>query len=335
MKRIAYLTSVRYNNIGNAFIDIGAMISISEAIKDKEYYLIQVGQFPIYVESISRVSRLKAVLGPLWRLWGRYLGRSFLEKKYKIIKPGNAFNLASVAKVDYAVFSGCILTPVFFKIFDGLFDKLKEKETKIIFYGCGGDTYSDFEINFVRERLKEIEPYALTTRDSMAFRNYSDLSNNVFDGIDCAFFVNKLPLKGIELDISPYIVLAFDKLENKAIEKELKNKFGHYTIIKTSHEPFPMGRVSVVSNGVSLVSESPYDYLVLYANAEEIYTDRVHACIPALSFGKPCRLYNKTPRARLFEKVCIDGITKKVCYPKNITREQERQLTFLSQILEK
>ena len=35
-----------------------------------------------------------------------------------------------------------------------------------------------------------------------------------------------------------------------------------------------------------LISDTPYDYLTLYACANEVYTDLVHATVVALQYGK-------------------------------------------------
>ena len=342
-RKIGYLTQWWVTNIGNAFIDMGAEISIFEAIRDSSCDLVQVSAFSMVPDSglqggiTGFMYNIRPLTRFFWKLFSRYLEKNALEKLYeKIIKASNTFNLAEVVKVDYFVFSGCVLTIPFFKIFDNLFNKLKSQGTKIILYGCGGSSYSDFEINFVRNKLKEIQPYALITRDSLAFQNYSDLAEHSFDGIDCAFFVNKLPYKRIELNMPPYVVLSFDEYKNKRIEKKLEKEIKHYKIIKASHKPFPQLSIfgAPKHSGTLLVSDSPHDYLILYAHAKEVHTDRVHACVPALSFGTPCRLYSETPRAMLFEKVCTGDITKRVVYPRNIERIKEKQVAFLSQIIE-
>lgn len=333
---INYLTQWWVSNIGNIFIDIGAILSISECLSDKEYILVQSSSFPTK-EAMSIVYKFNLIFKPLWKIIGKRMGRNILDKGGWIVKPSNAFGLYSVIRADYFIVAGCVLTIPFLKGWEYHLTKLKEKGTKLIFYGCGGSTYSDTEINFVRRQLKKLQPYALLTRDSIAFQEYSDLAEHSFDGIDCAFFVNKLPLKEIELDIPPYVVLTFDNPQNKKIEKDLEKKYSNmYKIIKCSHIPFSEGKGfhEGSPDESDFTSDLAYDYLNLYAHAEEVHADRVHACVPALAFGVPCRLYSKTPRANLFEKVCIGDITKELCYPKDLEKLQKKQISFLSQILE-
>ena len=337
-KTIIYFTQIWDMNIGNAFIDIGALISLNEAMNGKEYILTETGILNLELDSITKIQRIGPIVRPFWRVFGKYLGRDFLDKRYNMIKSIDRFNLAEAIKADYAIFSGCILTVIYFSTKERLFEKLKENGVKIIFYGVGGNTYSDFEVNYIREKLKSIKPYAILTRDSVAFKHYSDLAEYAFDGLEPAFYLNKLSyLKDIELNITPYVVLTFDKPENRDIEKKLEEKFGtDYNVIKASHIPFPNKAyfIDTPPPKTRFISNSSYDYLILYSHAKEVHSDRVHACVPTLAFGNPCRLYNKTLRANLFEKVCIGNITKEICRINNISKLQRKQVDILSQVIE-
>jgi len=285
---------------------------------------------------LANVKRISPLLRPFWRKFGKFIGRDLLDRGYKLIKVSDKFNLPIVLEMDYFVIAGNALTVLFSRVAHKLLCKLKERGVKIIFYGCGGTTYSDFEINIVKRMLKEIKPYALITRDSIAFQEYGNLAEYSFDGIDAAFFVNKLQFKLFKLNLPPYVVLVFDKPQSrrieKALEKELKER---YLIIKACHTPIPYFFSDPVADKSKFVSNSPYDYLSLYAHAEEVHGDRVHACIVALAFGKRCRLYGKTVRVALFEKICTGDLTSETVLPKgNIDKLQEKQISFLSHILE-
>ena len=49
-----------------------------------------------------------------------------------------------------------------------------------------------------------------------------------------------------------------------------------------------------------MVSDTPYDYLTLYANARMVYTDLVHATIVSLMYGTPVRYYYVDERSQAF-----------------------------------
>jgi len=336
-KKVCYLVQSSEFNIGNAFIDIGAIRSISNLVGEEN--LILVSEFPLYRQSMETVFKLSTLFNPFWKVFGGYIRRKSLDKLYKMIKPGSVFSLMDIIKADYFVISGCVLTVPFFRMMGELLQRLRKKGTEIIFYGCGSNSYSRFEIDFVSRNLRQIQPLAIVTRDSIAFKHYGHLARYAFNGIDCAFFVNMLPLEKIELKISNYVVLTFDQAKNRKIEKELENNLSsRYKIIKLCHTPLPRGHFFASSpNKSDFVSTSPYDYLILYSHAIEVYADRVHACIPSLSFGRRCAFYGEEFRTKLFEKVCskhtIGGIT--YYYPRSLHKWQKEQLHFLSNVLEK
>jgi hypothetical protein len=86
-----------------------------------------------------------------------------------------------------------------------------------------------------------------------------------------------------------------------------------------------------------MVSENPLDYLFLYNNVKETYTDRVHACIPTLSFGNKAQLFSDSPRIALFENVKLD-LNEMKSRPVQIDKDvlqslQNKQIEFLRHIL--
>ena len=86
-----------------------------------------------------------------------------------------------------------------------------------------------------------------------------------------------------------------------------------------------------------MCSDYPLDYLFIYRNAVETHSDRVHACIPTLSFGNKAQLYSDSPRVALFENVGISLNEIKhrpVTLDKGRLKElQDRQVIFLRNIL--
>ena len=82
-----------------------------------------------------------------------------------------------------------------------------------------------------------------------------------------------------------------------------------------------------------MCSDQPLDYLYLYRNAEAVYSDRVHACIPTLSFGNQCQLFSDSPRIALFENVGLHDIKKELTMIQNLKQLQEKQIDYLRRIL--
>ena len=180
--------------------------------------------------------------------------------------------------------------------------------------------------------MKELKPYAFISRDHEAFKNYHDLSEHSYDGIDAAFFLNDY-FKPPKLQLPEYVVLNFDKQEEPRIDVDCD------LIIRTSHFTYPPIGGAIVRKIYQkpnlLVSDNPKDYLTIYANAKEVHSDRVHACVATLSFGKPCRLYDKTKRALLLDRVDAVKVRERLTTldSEKIEREKIKQMKFLKEII--
>jgi hypothetical protein len=85
----------------------------------------------------------------------------------------------------------------------------------------------------------------------------------------------------------------------------------------------------------TVISELPYEYLTLYAHSKGTYSDRVHACVATLSYGKPARLFSDTPRALLFDRVGVTEITQRLVTADAaiLETEKQKQIEFISNIL--
>ena len=52
-----------------------------------------------------------------------------------------------------------------------------------------------------------------------------------------------------------------------------------------------------------LISDNPFDYLTVYANANKVYTDLVHATIPALVYETPVKYWYVDRRSEAFNMI--------------------------------
>lgn len=85
-----------------------------------------------------------------------------------------------------------------------------------------------------------------------------------------------------------------------------------------------------------MISDVPEDYLHLFANTHSTYSDRVHACIPTLSFGNWARLYTKSPRAYLFDRAGVGEVKNKLVKldQEKMRKEKEDQIAYLRSIFQ-
>jgi hypothetical protein len=306
-------------NIGNAFIDFGIQYLIKETMPNSEIYFTSNAPNSIY---------------------SRY-GNSKMEK--------NFVNLSGIIKADYYVFGGSMLELEWFMSHFRLFQDLVKNKSKIIMLGVGGgDTYPDNEIEAVRGYLKKLNIFIMVSRDKKAFENYRDLAEYSYDGIDCAFFLNDI-FTTAKLDLPEYVVFTFDKMTEPNLQIKEKIIRAHHASWKFSPNQlfsrwdFKMFVWNIIHHQTNLIkkndmiSDLPDDYLNLYGNCKATYSDRIHACVATLAFGNPARLYSKSERSLLFDRVELSSIrgTLVSLDRGKIEKEKKKQIDFLREIFTK
>jgi len=328
-------------NIGNTFIYLGGLQCLRTALPEAKIHVLGgLGRRLLHASAISRYQ--KAVqyyvhLVPLIKDIFKNAQHSISEKHYQKIfwqterNIENFYDMSLGLQADFIVVSGCILTSQL-----GLFSQTllshKKRNRRIILNAVGGDSYSRGEVKTVREFLKELKPYAFISRDHESFKNYHGIAEHSYDGIDAAFFIGDY-FNPPKLQLSEYAVLCFDNQEEPRIDINCD------LILRTSHYTYPPIAGAIVKKIYKrpnlLVSDNPGDYLTLYANAREVHTDRVHACVATLSFGKPCKLYNKTKRGVIFDQMNLGEIREKLTKldPETLEKEKKKQIDFLKEIL--
>lgn len=330
-KKIALLTSVTFNNIGNGFIDLGAEAALMKALP-LNAELFKVSSNANFAATMGQMFMLKEnpIINWLWVHTMQRAAKKLHDRSYKTVKTQNIFSMASMVKCDYFIIPGCVLTVPFFTIYGDLIKRKAEQGSKIIFLGASGNFYTEYEVKFVSEYLRKLRPYAIMTRDSLAYKYYANFTKNSYNGIDNVFFVNLLNLPQIDTDLTPYVVLNIEEPKHYRIKEELKNIFKEKNIVYSYHKPFPYTKVSkLVKNGV-IVSDNPMDYLLLYRNASEVYSDRVHACIPTLAFGN----FSNSPRIALFENAKIPDVRERLVSIEGLKEMQDKQIAFLASLLQ-
>ena len=256
-KKIALLTSVTFNNIGNGFIDLGAEAALMKALP-LNAELFKVSSNANFAATMGQMFMLKEnpIINWLWVHTMQRAAKKLHDRSYKTVKTQNIFSMASMVKCDYFIIPGCVLTVPFFTIYGDLIKRKAEQGSKIIFLGASGNFYTEYEVKFVSEYLRKLQPYAIMTRDSLAYKYYANFTKNSYNGIDNVFFVNLLNLPQIDTDLTPYVVLNIEEPKHYRIKEELKNIFKEKNIVYSYHKPFPYTKVSkLVKNGVIVSDE--------------------------------------------------------------------------------
>jgi hypothetical protein len=335
--KIGLFTSVYFNNIGNGFIDLGAEETLKAAVPENAE-IIKLSQCANFAASLGLSFMVKENIFVRW-IWEhvvQHFEKQIHDRTYNTISTLDVFCPAKIAKLDYLILPGCILTDAFFTIYGNFLTEKLKQGCKFIFLGASGNYYTEKEVAIVRDWLTQLQPYAIMFRDPLAYEYYKDYSERVYNGIDNVFFVNRLHIPKTETTMDPYVVLNFDIPKHGAIKKTLEAKLQDKNIIYTDHKPYPYYKVSKLAKKNIMCSDYPMDYLFLYRNVSETHSDRVHACIPTLSFGNKAQLYSDSSRIALFENVGLD-IEEMKRHPVSLDTErlkrlQDAQIGFLKNL---
>lgn len=335
--KICIFTSVYFNNIGNGFIDLGAEQTVKEAAS-RDTEIVKLSQCANFAASLGQTFALKEnpVVNWAWTHLMQRFASQLHDKTYEAVSTLDVFSPARLFQYDYMIIPGCVLTVPFFTIYGNLLQKKVAEGTKLIFLGASGNYYSEHEVTVVKGYLKKIQPYAIITRDAVAYQHYGQIGDHNYNGIDNVFFVNRLGIPQLVPTEGSYCVVNLEEPRHQNIKKELIEELKNQgkRIIQTNHKPYPYSKVSRLSKQPAMmISDYPLDYLALYRNVDTVFSDRVHACIPTLSFGNKAVLYSDSPRKALFENVGIQPESGQVMSITGLKEKQEAQIAFLKKIL--
>lgn len=350
--KILYYGSCWPTNIGNAFVNLGAIQSL-RAAAGKRSLVMHYGGMSSYLFCIHNRSE-------------------------------NNLNIGKMTEFDYVVMGGMTQCVEHLHAAEPIVTDFLNRGAKIVIAGGGAQNYDDVEVEAVRTWMSRLPIYAFISRDTYSFEKYGDLATHSFDGIDSAFFVADDDLTPIPLCLPEFDVLAFDKMEEprlinadeslqielpsnaydpprprgfkkcvrEMVEKLLRRDstvardnlvpspidVGGRLVLRTHHSPWPtLSERTHFERPNTLISDLPSDYLSLYAQAHTVYSDRVHACIAALAYGNRAMLFGrKVPRLGIFERVGAGKILERVVRldRENLYSEKRRQIEFLASVLD-
>lgn len=301
---VLYVGGYWSTNIGNAFYDLGIKELISSLDLKINFHI---------------VSDLQ-----------KYMWSNYNSKK------ATSFNLCQhYANIDYLILSGPMMYAEYMEDWKDTLLQVMKQGTKVIFLSVGGNMYTEEEVCGVREILKDLHLYAMFTRDRETYECYKDLFEYSYNGICCAFFIPEY-FRSWKLTIKPYVVYDFESY-NEPVFVEAKegfsfaggtwkqknelqpinkfwSKFKEYpdsafhdlTIIRPKNTCHMPRQKKYYGKNIYL-SNVATDYLNIYANAEAVFSDRVHACVGALAQGTPAMFFGNTRRANLFGRVNVGG----------------------------
>jgi len=298
--RICYYGSCWPTNIGNSFVNLGAIHSLKSAITGKNK---------------GEVFHFGGMSSYLFTIRG---------KSKNTLPAGKMFNC------DYMVMGGMTMCEDNFKTQEVVLRQFIKNNARIVIAGGGAGKYDEKEVSSVRKWMKKIPIYGFISRDEYTYNKYADLAVHSFNGIDSAIFISDF-YNPPELNLSAFAIFNFDKLSEPRIKTDIK------LIIRTHHSCWPPNLKKEYFNfSNTLISDLPTDYLNLYAKTKITYSDRIHACIATLAYGNKAMFFGKnSPRLRMFQRIGAKNITDQPVKLdlKALAKEKEMQINFLKEIL--
>ena len=263
-----------------------------------------------------------------------------------------AIDVAELIETDFLVVAGMTLCDEFIEVQGPVLLSMARRGVKIVFLGaslllCHG------EIVRFQRFLLELRPHGFISRDRVSFSHFKDLSRS-HDGIDCAFFVREA-FTPAALTLKNFVIYNFDAMDEPEIDNHGRK------VVRTQHA---LSKCSPIHSGAGkrrtlqapvavcrkersggpefysrpdmMISDIPDDYLHLFANAYATYSDRVHACIPTLSFGNWARL-SPPRRVRRCSNASASGVRNELVKvdQHTLSADKTTQISFLRELFER
>jgi hypothetical protein len=114
--------------------------------------------------------------------------------------------------------------------------------------------------------------------------------------------------------------------------RPLPTTLGAYAVIRPEHRFNPHITWKIYRHPNAIASDEPFTYFTVYSGSSLTLSDRVHACVATLAYGKPAMLFTPTPRARLFDRLGLRDIRRRpvTLDAQRLEEERQNELAFLS-----
>lgn len=305
--KIGYYAGSWPQNIGNAFFDFGAEAIMRRVLPQANHF--RTGGAVHWMFNNSNVAK---------RHENKLISKIDSYRNVRFKRNGNSFEIGEYADIDILVFAGMSMSEEFVHNNGPTLQAASKNGVKILGIGTGGSAYTKKESSVFSNFIESLNGVEIITRDEDSFNVYKNKIKFINSGIDCAFFLPEY-FSPPYLNCHSFRVLTFD---NSRIPQDLYKT--DLEIVHAHHDLWGPLKSNYVSKHRTIVSDIPEDYLTLYSNAHETFSDRVHACVATLAYGNKARLFTNSPRRALFNEFKLDNITQDlVSLPREILEEKK------------
>lgn len=308
--KILYYDNCWFTNVGESFVDIGAIEMIKKIFPGAQIANIS-NMSCYYVPPIkSKMSLVKK--------------RKSIDNQYELL------DTLRFLEFDVLVLAGMFMSEGHLQGKVSEFVRRTARAgKKIIFLGLGEESgINDNSINLYKEYLEYVCPVLVATRDKKTYEHLRGGNYPLIQGLDAAFWVRDgYDPRGFSKE--KYDIVSYCRTDEPAIfSKQWK-----YPIIRVWHMQWE-AQNHVFANK-TFISDIPFDYITLYANAHRVYTDLVHATIISLQFGKKVDYSFFDNRSDAFNDIeCIQREGKTIFIDESdLERIKEQEINLIKEFL--
>jgi len=119
------------------------------------------------------------------------------------------------------------------------------------------------------------------------------------------------------------------------LKRAEQQRLGKYLLLRTDHQTNPLCHRKLYYGPGAFAMDVPYGYFALYGNAALTLSDRIHACVVTMAYGRRAMLFSKSPRAQIIERVGATTIFQRPTTLDLARLDQMRadEITFLKSVI--
>lgn len=312
---IGLITGFWSTNIGNAFFHLGANTLLNQ-LASKDDQIIWLNNMPAYWRLFNKTNPVNSVRGigephlDVLVMVGPFLRKAFpdiwTEEISRLKTQGTKIIMIGLGAMQHDSETRDVCRQ-WFKTFKPDFIATRDQATFDTLDGLGLNAEpvicpAFFVSEAVKKPLGEIDPYLVINCEKVLEPEIK-LIGSATDQQDPIISV-----AGKELMLSPQSISHNTYLERFAeLSINFKSFFigsspagvGDVPVYRTIHRSNPFILRSLFPRPNTMVSDVPHPYLLAYANASYIVTDRVHTAVAGVSYGTPVVFVGKTKRQGL------------------------------------
>lgn len=257
--------------------------------------------------------------------------------------------------VDLLLSGGPILDAKYLQHLTPLWRAIQDRGGHIGFVSAGLVDYSRENARRTREVIAELDPAFIVTRDYPTYAALAeDFPVTCRPGLCYSIFlpnaVGHLP--ALRAESTQYVLFNFGRgneppdLEGRVMGSRVTGPHAPQRIVRSSTQTFPSdqrlfgrwggrilgSRYRSTFNSYDFYTDNPLGNAALIANAKAVYSDRVHTCAAALSFGTPAQYFavDKASSDGRFN-LLLDLVGPRILHEPTVLPPERRELIQKSQ----